>query len=288
MSCIKKYPCSDCALPNCNGQSHNGKYLYPTCDACGIELLNLCEEQFTQHNGKQNHINLLEHFKNASNKIYCIQCDENYTENDSTCNKEPTVFSLKTVQSRQRSRAKSKSTQVFACRICDSFKSSDRSVRNAHEIAEHQDPATNLFGCPDCGKWQTTVYKIQSHRMQHKPERKPFVCNVCDMCFAERAQLKSHHLTHTTERPYKCNQCGRAYKQSTKLKLHQRSVHEGLRPYKCDQCDSTFKECSDLRRHRRVHGGIEKTHQCEICSKRFYELKTLRVHIETHRINVES
>lgn len=300
---IELYICPDCALPNCNGKSHdmNSKYIYPTCDTCGIELLDLleliqypelrnqnecevCEEQFTQ----QNHTNLLEHFQNASNvlnKFHCLDCYANSTEN------EPTVYSSKAAHVSQTAKqqnvkrrfyAKSTCWKVFDCRICNSFKSSDRSVRNSHEIAEHQDSATKTYGCPDCGKRQTTVYKLQSHMMQHRPQRKPFVCNVCDKDFAERAQLKSHSFTHTTERPYKCNQCAKAYKQSTKLKLHQRSVHEGLRPYKCDRCISTFKECSDLRRHRRVHGGVEKPHQCDICSKRFYELKLLRVHMQSH------
>lgn len=308
MSCIELYLCPDCALPNCNGQSHNRKseYIYPTCDACGIELLDLlelieypelrneiecevCEEQFPQQKENQPHTNVLEHFQIASSaltKFHCLQCDASYAEKGKTYKKEPTVHVSKTVKLkfvRRRSPVKSMcSEQAFSCRICDSFKSCDRSVRNLHEITEHQDPETKTFSCPDCGKCQTTVYKIQSHMMQHRPERKPFLCIVCGKDFAERAQLKSHSLTHTTERPYECNQCGKAYKQSTKLKLHQRSVHEGLRPYKCDQCDSAFKECSDLRRHRRVHGGVDKTHQCEICSKRFYELKTLRVHIRSH------
>lgn len=312
MGSIELYPCRECSLPNCNGQRHFNKseYIYPTCDICGLELLDLlelieypelrnpnecevCEEQFTEPDQTQSHFNLLEHFQYvniAQNKFYCLQCDSNCSEDDSTNDNEPTV-STKDIQVWQTMKHKivrqqpDKSkcwTKVFACRICDSFKSNERNVRNSHEIAKHQHPEKKTFVCPDCGKNQTTVYKLQSHMMQHRPERKPFLCIDCGKDFAERAQLKSHSLTHTTERPFKCNRCEKAYKTSIKLKLHQRSVHEGFRPYACDQCMATFKECSDLRRHRRVHGGVDKSHQCEVCFKRFYELRSLRVHMRSH------
>lgn len=73
----------------------------------------------------------------------------------------------------------------------------------------------------------------------------------CDFCgkteFTSRSRIKTHRLTHTTERNFMCQECGSSFKTMNCLKNHSR-LHNNIF-YTCDICPARFKGKHELRCH---------------------------------------
>lgn len=80
--------------------------------------------------------------------------------------------------------------------------------------------------CDVCGKVFTRTWLLKGHRRTHTGER-PFPCphKGCDKAFADKSNLRSHLMIHTTtHKNYSCQKCGRAFAQKRYLHKHMLEV----------------------------------------------------------------
>ncbi|KAJ2841008.1 hypothetical protein GGI22_008097, partial [Coemansia erecta] len=92
---------------------------------------------------------------------------------------------------------------------------------------------------------------------------KPYACDQCELTFSRQHNLKSHALTHSTERPFSCNVCHTPFRRQHDLKRHMK-LHTGEKPYKCTNCERSFARLDALNRHMRA----ENFHACNQAAKK--------------------
>ncbi|OMJ28834.1 Transcriptional regulator CRZ1 [Smittium culicis] len=92
---------------------------------------------------------------------------------------------------------------------------------------------------------------------QQKPKNsnlnqfKKYSCNICYASFSRQHNLKSHTLTHSTERPFICDICMKSFRRQHDLKRHKK-LHTGERPHTCPTCGRGFARLDALNRHMRA------------------------------------
>jgi uncharacterized Zn-finger protein len=63
-------------------------------------------------------------------------------------------------------------------------------------------------------------------------QEKPYMCEHCNACFADRGTWRNHVRIHTGERPYTCALCDKTFAQRTNLQAHI-NTHTDERPFPC-------------------------------------------------------
>ena len=78
----------------------------------------------------------------------------------------------------------------------------------------------------------------QSHGLTTK-DLKHVECEMCDVIFANKAQLFRHNKTKHHKRIV-CRICDQSFEESFKLEEHLISEHKKNKSYKCMQCECAF------------------------------------------------
>ena len=139
--------------------------------------------------------------------------------------------------------------------------------------------------CNLCGLSLKEPYLKEHIMYQHEVQEKKFLCDQCDLAFANKHRLQSHmrskhtekltcphcgvkvrrldvHISakHTPdhEQKYQCQDCGKGFGELRMLKAHQMNVHLKLRPYNCRYgCDIAYNDISNRNQHeKRQHGKL--------------------------------
>lgn len=79
---------------------------------------------------------------------------------------------------------------------------------------------------------------------------RPFVCPICQKCFAKGAILKRHHLAHF--RPYVCHLCTRSFTRREVLAEHLLEHNGADLRLPCPVCNMTIKRKRNLQAHIKV------------------------------------
>ncbi|XP_030638220.1 zinc finger protein ZFAT [Chanos chanos] len=187
------------------------------------------------------------------------------------------------------------------CSQC-SYSSITKNCLKRHVIQRH---SNILLKCPTegCQYCTSDKYKLQAHLKTHTdPEKKSFVCPVCEQSFPED-KLKSHIKTNHPDAPIdtisealgmrvqmkgvigkrasKCPYCDCYFMRSGADLQQHIWAHEGVKPFKCSLCDYASRSKSNLKAHMNRH-NTEKTHLCDLCGKKFKSKSTLKSHKLMH------
>ena len=118
------------------------------------------------------------------------------------------------------------------------------------------------YKCQDCNKNFSNKYVLASHvDWAHlKIDRpKKFICEKCDATF-EQKQYIEHHMNkvHLNVKPYECNLCEMSFFIKNQLKTHLKKSHK-VKPYECYFCQKAFFIKAKLKTHlKRSHREEEK------------------------------
>lgn len=109
--------------------------------------------------------------------------------------------------------------------------------------------------CQLCGRTFRSEQNYITHMSVHFSANKSFPCKICGRSYNTWGKLKTHSVTHSTERPYQCHFCKKTFKRNQDLKFHI-NQHTGAKPYKCPFCDKSFASSGNCYSHRnRMHPG---------------------------------
>lgn len=121
---------------------------------------------------------------------------------------------------------------------------------------------------------------------------KPYICEVCQKCFAKKRHLTEHERIHTGEELYRCYLCDKSFNTICNLTQHKLNMHtreygyeanisNADNPYRCKLCPKTYKHKNGLMRHTRMHTN-DRPYVCEICEKGFTVKEVLKNHMRVH------
>lgn len=127
------------------------------------------------------------------------------------------------------------------------------------------------FHCEICNRG----FKKSQHLQRHIKSHRSFKCDQCERSFCHQTKLnvsillvalliktnkflilylflKTHILTHVTERLFICTICDKSYKTLMSLRNH-KEIHEKDKSFCCTECGKLFLKLSTLKKHMYSH-----------------------------------
>ncbi|CAG9762708.1 unnamed protein product [Ceutorhynchus assimilis] len=122
-----------------------------------------------------------------------------------------------------------------------------------------------------------------------------FQCNFCQRKFEYNCRLKSHLITHSSERPFECDFCLAKFKRRGELNMHL-ITHSEKFGFECGTCNRKFIQERNIKRHLFLHPDHKMYHppnnyltsnnyfQCHICYYKFKKMRGLKRHMHSHNV----
>ena len=124
----------------------------------------------------------------------------------------------------------------------------NRHIRCVHEKIKQ----TYRCKYKGCGVKKTSQEELYEHIRSDHPVRR-YLCDTCPMSFNTSHQLESHKVSHNKDsRPYQCKYCEKKFGRSDILARHY-IIHTGDKPYKCEVCEKKFNRRYHLNVHKLTH-----------------------------------
>ncbi|KAG1652071.1 Zinc finger protein 737 [Nymphon striatum] len=176
--------------------------------------------------------------------------------------------------------------ELYTCEFCDYKTWSFSRLHTTHKLIHGE---ARSFLCDVCGKGFKTYKQMKNHKVGYmiihtnkKRVRLQVATQSCDICkkvFRHSRILQLHKETvHDKIRPFLCNFCGHCAANRSSLKMHLR-VHTGEKPYNCDICNYKTSDHNSLRRHKMRHSG-EKPYKCPNCHYACIQSSTFKAHLK--------
>lgn len=110
----------------------------------------------------------------------------------------------------------------FACHLCNKTFAQMFNL-NSHKQHHHQIAIS--YTCEVCSKSFAKNFELRRHSKTHYKPEVSYTCEICNKRFTYPSGLKSHLLSHSTEKPFPCSLCKRAYSTMRNLCEHRKSAH---------------------------------------------------------------
>ncbi|XP_045513860.1 zinc finger protein 729-like isoform X1 [Pieris brassicae] len=233
---------------------------------CGI-----CSRAFRDHTDAQEHI---------TKSSECIETFANEIKQDEPTERLSPTSGLVTQAAKTESTfSKPIPREVSQEESQDLIKELDESSKAIVRVVRIE----KAFRCEYCEDVFYLEGALNSHRIQHKGVKNPFVCHVCKVSFATYSRCTTHKTTHgfykrnlsdgkkeesassagvlgyggfPVVKHFLCEDCGRSYLHWTYLQVHRRLKHANENfLFKCNQCELTFPNSWSVAYHRKkIHG----------------------------------
>ncbi|TPP66051.1 Zinc finger and SCAN domain-containing protein 2 [Fasciola gigantica] len=202
--------------------------------------------------------------------------------------------------------------KVYTCRQCEEFFET-LSQLFLHARRSHVDPkkpkrnpANYKFHCDQCNYMTNNGGTMEHHKRAHTGE-KPFVCDVCNKRFAQKANMKTHRNRHIhRDKIFRCETCNKAFSSYDIYLAHLRTREHELREHfammassqvscffdyflqlalECLGCAVTFDSIYNLNKHTRscrIVRTLQTKFRCLPCNAYVSDVASLKAHVKAH------
>ncbi|VDO09485.1 unnamed protein product [Rodentolepis nana] len=192
--------------------------------------------------------------------------------------------------------------KVYTCRQCDEFFET-LSQLFLHARRSHVDPkkpkrnpANYKFHCDQCSYMTNNGGTMEHHKRAHTGE-KPFVCDVCNKRFAQKANMKTHRNRHIyRDKIFRCETCNKAFSSYDIYLAHLRTREHELREHfammassqlhlECLGCSLSFDSIYNLNKHTRgcrIVRSLQTKFRCLPCNAYVSDVSALKAHVKAH------
>ncbi|XP_064627948.1 zinc finger protein 728-like [Lineus longissimus] len=140
----------------------------------------------------------------------------------------------------------------YCCEICGNRYYAKGALKK-HVYYIHSGTLEKQYTCDVCGKSFLKNAQRKKHKIAVHDKAKPYKCEICEKCIADRSNFVRHMLTHSQVRPFICEICGKSFVQKYNLVIHVRN-HTGEKPFSCKICGKGFADKREVKRHEKnVH-----------------------------------
>ena len=114
------------------------------------------------------------------------------------------------------------------CSLCNKYFLSKESLKK--HMSDHL--KMTVYQCDECGEEFDQKAEFTSHMLTHSdkdssPNAKP-VCKTCFKSFSSNSSLRKHEFIHLDVKPHRCEICNVSFAQKVQLKLHNKRHNDGL------------------------------------------------------------
>ncbi|VVC99809.1 unnamed protein product [Leptidea sinapis] len=227
-------------------------------------------------------------FKNRRNNYYCFYCKDYYPKpedlREHTVTHDTKPFQLLMGYKKM---PKIDITRID-CRLCpmkindiETFKHHIDQVHGKKIFFEAPDKLLlyrltwNDLVCVMCSDVFEDFNTLNTHMVEHFSN---FTCDVCGMCFLEKARLDAHLKRHKDNERHTCEICGKVFKSNHYKDMHVDIVHKKIAIIRCPRCDECFMSYALKNKHLTEAHGQKRTYPCNLCDKVYNRQKTLTEH----------